>query len=224
MIDAADAAFDTAYNRFGHMPKIDLKKELKQFYTASASKAALVEVPKMNFLMIDGAGDPNANPLFQHAMEALFNVAYTLKFSLKRGPEKLDYPVMPPEGLWWGKDAGCPDMQDKASWNWTLMITQPASITAAMVRRAQKTVKEKKPLVRADEVRLEGFREGLAVQIMHLGPYSEEQPTIEKLHQYAAERGYVLAGKHHEIYLSDPRRAKPEKLRTIIRQPLRKAV
>jgi hypothetical protein len=205
------------------MPKIDLKKELKHLYTASAKRATLVEVPKLKFLMIDGSGDPNANPLFQQAMEALFSVAYTLKFSLKRGPGQLDWSMMAPEGLWWTEGAEPFDAADKASWKWTLMMTLPGFVTAAMVREAKKAVKEKKSLARVDDVRLEAFREGPSVQILHLGPYSEEGPTLEKLHQFAAENGYAHTGKHHEIYFSDPRRTKPEKWRTILRQPVRKA-
>jgi len=202
------------------MPKIDLKKEWKSLYTASARKSALIDVPKIKYVMIDGSGDPNTSPRFHGAIEALYGVAYTLKFSLKLGPEKIDYPAMPLDGLWW-TDAEPFDMVNKASWKWTLMIALPDCITAAMVRQAKKTVKEKKALALAEEVRLESFREGPAVQILHIGPYSEEGPTIQKLHQFAAENGYSLSGKHHEVYLSDPRRTKPEKLRTILRQPVK---
>ncbi len=204
------------------MPKTDLKKELKRLYTASAKKVALVDVPKLKFLMIDGSGDPNTNPLFQQAMEALFSVAYTLKFTLKRGSEKLDWSMMPPEGLWWTEGAESFDTADKAAWKWTLMMTLPGFVTAAMVREAKKAVKEKKSLARVDDLRLEAFREGPCVQILHIGPYVEEGPAIEKLRQFAAEKGYAPAGKHHEIYFSDPRRVKPEKWRTILRLPVRK--
>lgn len=204
------------------MPKTDLKKELKQLYTASAKKAALVDVPKLKFLMIDGSGDPNTDPLFQQAMEALFSVAYTLKFTLKRGPEELDWSMMAPEGLWWTEEGKPFDAADKASWQWTLMMPLPGFVTAAMVREAKKAVKEKKSLARVDDIRLEAFREGPCVQILHIGPYSEEGPSIEKLRQFAAENGCALAGKHHEIYFSDPRRVKPEKWRTILRHPVRK--
>ena len=205
------------------MTKIDLKKDLKPVYSASARQAAVVEVPKLKYLMVDGAGDPDGSPQFRGAMEALFGVAYTLKFALKRGPEKLDFTVMPPEGLWWTEGAAPFDMADKASWKWTLLIAVPDAITAAMVREAKKAVKEKKALARADDLRLESLREGPAVQILHVGPYAAELPTIEKLHAFAAENGYALTGKHHEIYFSDPRRTKPEKMRTILRQPVKKA-
>jgi hypothetical protein len=204
------------------MPKIDLKKEWKFLYTASARKPALVDVPKIKYLMMDGSGDPNQSPRFHGAVEALYSVAYTLKFTLKMGPEKIDYPVMPLDGLWW-TDTEPFDLENKVSWKWTLMIAQPDCITAAMVRQAKKTVKEKKGLALADEIRIESYREGPSVQIMHIGPYSEEPPTIRKLHQFATDSGYSLGGKHHEIYFSDPRRTKPERLRTILRQPVRKS-
>jgi hypothetical protein len=204
------------------MLKFDLKKEWKSLYSASAKKALLIDIPKIKYLMIDGEGDPNRAPRFQAAIEALYGVAYTMKFSLKFGPEKIDYPVMPLDGLWW-TDKEPFDVENKGSWKWTLMIAVPDCITAAMFREAKKTLKVKKGLAMADEIRLKSFREGPSVQIMHIGPYSEEGPTIAKLHQFAADCGYTTAGKHHEIYFSDPRRTKPEKLRTLLRQPVKKA-
>ncbi len=202
------------------MRKIDLKKEWKPLYTASARTPALVDVPKLKFLMTDGRGDPNTSPEFRGAVEALYSLAYTLKFSLKKGPEQIDYPVMALEGLWWTDGEGF-DMQNKPRWNWTVMIAQPDVITAAMVRQAQKTVK-KKGLARVDDVRLESWKEGQAVQMLHVGPYSEEPATIAKMHQFAAENGYRITGKHHEIYFSDPRRTKPHKLKTLLRQAVKK--
>ncbi len=204
------------------MLKIDLKKDWKALYKAPAKKPVLIDVPKMKYLMIDGIGDPNHSPRFQAATEALYGVAYTMKFSLKMGPEKIDYPVMPLDGLWW-TDKEPFDTENRDSWKWTLMIAVPDCITAAMVRETKKKVKAKKDLAAVDEVRLESFREGPSVQIMHIGPYSEEGPTLAKLHQFAAESGYTISGKHHEIYFSDPRRTKPEKLRTLLRQPVKKA-
>lgn len=203
------------------MHKIDLKQDWKPYYAASARKPALIDVPKRKYLMIDGQGDPNTNPEFQDAIQALYGVAYTLKFSLKMGPEQIDYPVMALDGLWW-TDTEPFSAADKAAWKWTLMIAQPDVITAAMVRTAKAKVKERKGLARVDDIRLESWREGKAVQMMHIGPYSEEGPTIEKMQQFAAEQGYQLAGKHHEIYFSDPRRTKPEKLKTLLRHPVRK--
>jgi hypothetical protein len=199
------------------MPKIDLRKELKPLYTASPKKAALLEIPRMKFLMIDGSGHPDGNPLFQQGMEALFGVAYTLKFSSKLGPQKLNWTMMPPEALWWVEGPETFEKADKSAWRWTLMIAQPDAVTAAMVREAKKTLKERKNPARVDEVRLGSLPKERCVQILHVGPYDAVKPAIEKLCTFAAENGYELTGKHHEIYFSDPRRTKPEKLRTIVR-------
>ena len=205
------------------MPKTDLKRELKQLYTASARKPAFVDVPKLKYLMIDGSGDPNGAPGIQGAMEALYSVAYTMKFALKLGPEKLDWTVMPPEGLWWTGDGGPIDEKNKANWRWTLLMVIPDFVTAAMLRQNIKAVKEKKGFARVDDVRLGSWREGKAVQMMHIGPYSEVGIAIEKMLEFAAEDGYAAAGKHHEIYFSDPRRTKPGKLKTLVREPVKKA-
>jgi hypothetical protein len=206
------------------MPKIDLRKELKPLYTASPKKAALLEIPRMKFLMIDGSGHPDGNPLFQQGMEALFGVAYTLKFSSKLGPEKLDWTMMPSEAIWWVEGSESFEKADKSAWRWTLMIAQPDAVTPAMVRDAKKTLKEKKNPARVDEVRLESLRKEQCVQILHIGPYNAEQPAIEKLHAFAAENGYQIAGRHREIYFSDPKRTKPEKLKTILRFAVSKRV
>ncbi len=204
------------------MRKIDLKKDWKALYTASSRKPSMIDVPKIKYLMIDGAGEPNDNPEFQSAIEALYSLAYTMKFTLKMGPAQIDYPVMALDGLWWA-ESGFSLSVPRSEWKWTLMIAQPDVITGATVREARKKVKVKKPLARVDDVRLESWREGKAVQMMHIGPYSEEPGTIAKMHQFAAENGYQPAGKHHEIYFSDPRRTKPEKLRTLLRQPVKKS-
>jgi hypothetical protein len=206
------------------MPKIDLKKELKPLYTASSKKAALVDIPRMKFLMVDGSGHPDGNPLFQQGMEALFGVAYTLKFSSKLGPQKLDWTMMPPEGVWWVEGSECFEKADKSAWRWTLMIAQPDAVTSGMVREAKKKLKERKNPALVDEVRLESLRKERCVQILHIGPYNAEQPAIEKLLAFAAENGYKVAGRHREIYFSDPKRTKPEKLKTIIRLPVSKQV
>jgi hypothetical protein len=200
--------------------KIDYKKELKHLYRASAKKVEIVDVPMMNFLMIDGAGDPNTSPEFQEAVEALFGVSYTLKFMIKKGELEVDYGVLPLEGLWWADDMSQFSTQNKENWKWTLMIMQPAYVTTDLVRGAIEQVKKKKKAAAAPGLRFEAFSEGNSAQVMHIGPFSEEGPTIEKLHQFIEENGFNLSGKHHEIYLSDFRRAAPEKLKTIIRQPI----
>jgi hypothetical protein len=204
------------------MPKIDLKKEWKNLYTASARTPSLVRVPRLKYLMVDGAGDPGTAPAFMQAMEALYGVSYTLKFTMKLGPRKLDWTVMPPEGIWWAEGGQSVGTAEKQAWRWTLMVAQPSFITAAMVRQAKKTLKEKRNPARLEEVRLEALNEGACVQIMHIGPYAEEQRSVEKLFAFAAENGHTVAGKHHEIYFSDPRRTKPEKLKTIVRYPVKK--
>ncbi len=202
------------------MKKIDYKKELKNFYNASAKKVEAVEVPRMNFLMIDGKGDPNSSPAFQEAVEALFSLAYTLKFMIKKGKEEVDYGVMPLEGLWWMDDMSQFSIENKDDWKWTLMIMQPEFVTTHLVQEASEQVKKKKDLTALPKLRYEALSEGKAAQIMHIGPFSEEGPTIQKIHAFIEEMKFKLSGKHHEIYLSDIRKAAPEKWKTIIRQPI----
>lgn len=201
------------------MSKIDLKKDLKPLYTASSNEIILVNVPRLHFLMIDGQGDPNTAPQFQEATETLFSVSYTLKFMVKKA-QGLDYAVMPLEGLWWADDPAAFQSGDKDKWLWTLMIMQPEFITPELVDRAVGEVRKKKKMAPLDDLRFSAWCEGDAAQILHMGPFSEEHATIARLHAHIKEKGYHLCGKHHEIYLSDPRRTSPEKLKTIIRQPI----
>ena len=203
------------------MKKLDYKKELKQFYNASAKEVVVVDVPQMNFLMIDGEGDPNTSQAFQAAVEALFSLSYTLKFMIKKGKEAIDYGVMPLEGLWWADDMSQFSTQNEDHWKWTLMIMQPRPVTANLVNEAIEQVKKKKDLTALPKIRFEAFTEGKAVQIMHLGPFSEEGPTIQRIHDFIGEMKFKLSGKHHEIYLSDIRKAAPEKWKTILRQPMK---
>lgn len=201
------------------MKKIDLKKELKYLYQPSAKEAVLVEVPAMNFLMIDGRGDPNTSPAYQEAVEALFSVAYAVKFKVKK-TLAIDYGVLPLEGLWWADDMAAFSAGDKSDWQWTMMIMQPEFVSAALVRDTIAEVKKKKDLPALAKLRFEPFAEGKCAQILHVGPFSTEGPTIAKLHAFIVSNG-KLSGKHHEIYLSDIRKADPAKWKTIIRQPLR---
>ncbi len=202
------------------MEKIDYKKELKDLYKSSAKKVDILSVPEMNFIMIDGAGDPNTSQEFQEAVEALFSISYTLKFMVKKGDLGIDYGVLPLEGLWWTDDMSQFNIENKDNWKWTLMIMQPEYATRELFHEAVEQVKRKKNLPALPEVRFEAFSEGKAAQIMHIGPFSEEGPTVEKVHNIIKESGFNLAGKHHEIYLSDIRKAAPEKWKTIIRQPV----
>ena len=201
------------------MKKIDFKKELKHLYRPSAKSVERVTVPGMNFLMIDGQGDPNTSREFQDAIEALYSVSYALKFMVKKGDMATDYGVMPLEGLWWSDDMSTFSVDCKEAWKWTLMIMQPEFISQAMVEGAIKQVRAKKNPVSLSQLRFALFEEGEAAQIMHVGPFSEEGPTIEKVHAFIEESGKVRRGKHHEIYLSDIRRANPAKWKTVIRQP-----
>lgn len=200
--------------------KIDLKKQFKQLYGPSAREAMMVEVPEMNFLMIGGVGDPNKSQEFQEAIDALYSISYTLKFMLKKGKEALDFVVMPLEGFWWTDDMTQFSMDNKDIWKWTLMIAQPEQVTEELFEKALDQARKKKDSPALAKVRLQSFHEGLAAQIMHIGPYSAEGPTVEKLHGFIREKGYKLRGKHHEIYLSDPRRSTPERMKTVLRQPV----
>lgn len=201
------------------MKKIDYKKELKHLYKPSTSKVEIVDVPAMNYLMIDGQGDPNTSVDYKNSIEALFPVAYTLKFMVKKSDLGIDYGVMPLEGLWWVDDMTQFDPNKKDDWKWTSFMMQPEFITREMVEKAIEQVRQKKNPVALDQIRFESFKEGKAAQIMHIGPFSEEGPNIQKVHEFITSNGHKLSGKHHEIYLSDIRKAAPEKWRTIIRQP-----
>ena len=201
------------------MPKLDLRKQLGPLYDAPL-EPILVKVPAMNFLMLDGSGDPQTSIEYQHAVEALFALSYSLKFAVKKsgGP---DYGVLPLEGLWWVDDLASLDRERRDNWRWTSMIMQPKPVTAELVEMIREEVRKKKQLPALDRVRFERLEEGLSAQVLHVGPYADEWPTIERLHRFAQDSGYELRGKHHEIYLSDPRRASPERLRTILRHPVR---
>jgi hypothetical protein len=200
------------------MDKIDLKKELKSLYNPSSKEITTIDVPSMNFLLIDGEGAPTSSQ-FIEAVEALFSVSYTLKFIIKKG-KGVDYGVMPLEGLWWVDDMTKFNADQKDEWKWTAMIMQPKYVDASDVTLAVEQVKKKKKLVALHKVRFESFKEGNAAQIMYVGPFSAEGPTITKIHAYIENSGHTLSGKHHEIYLNNPATTAPEKLKTILRQPM----
>jgi len=205
--------------------KLDLKKELKYLYNPSAKAVEEVEVPEFNFAMVRGfvpAGVKVAEaPEFVEALTALYGISYSLKFAIKqRKVEPVDYPVMALEGLWW-VDGDAFEIGKLQEQNFNVMILQPEVVTANMFAEVLVQLKKKKPSPGLDKLRFEPFREGRCVQVLHLGPYSEEAPTIERMKDYMNERGLVRNGHHHEIYMGDPRRAAPEKLRTILRQPVK---
>ena len=210
------------------MQKLDLRKELKYLYNPSAKKVEVVDVPRFQFLTLDGAIEsghgPSTSPGFEQAMQAIYGVAYTLKFSAKQRPlDPVDYPVMALEGLWWAD--GVPfEITKPESWGYTLLMLQPDFITAEMFAEAREQQRRRKGDTPAlARLRLEPFQEGLCIQTMHIGPYATEMETMAKMDAFAAEHGYTLHGKHHEIYIGDPRRSAPEKLKTILRHQVSKA-
>jgi len=201
------------------MLKLDLKKTLKALYAPSAKAFSIVTVPPLQALMVGGTGDPNTSLVYQQAVEALYGLAYGCKFAAKKTLE-LDHTVMPLEGLWWAEDMSTFSIKDKSNWLWTMFIVQPEYITQEMIEPAREALVKKKDLPALPQIRLETYDEGLAAQILYYGAYADEGPTIARLHAFVDEQGYDLRGKHHEIYLSDPRRTAPEKLKTVIRQPI----
>jgi hypothetical protein len=213
------------------MKTLDLKKQYKNLYGPSTKKIEFVQVPKLQFAMIDGAiekgSEPGKSPLFVEATQALYSISYTLKFMFKkRKANAIDYPVMALEGLWWVED-GTFDIFRKDNWFYTLMIMQPSVIIEEAFEEAVEQVRAKKgDSPSLAKVRLEEYEEGLCMQTMHVGPYATEPATVEMMRAFALENGYQdcvgLGGKHHEIYLGDPRKADPAKLKTVLRHPIEK--
>lgn len=202
------------------MNKIDFKKEYKELYKPNAKKISFVDVPELKYLAVEGKGDPNTSQEYKDSIEAIMGVSYTTKFIMKKEYGK-DYVVMPLQGQWWSDDMENFSMQDKSNWKWKSLVMQPNFVKKEHVDQAIDEIAIKKDLSSLDKVEFTTIKEGLCGQILHIGPFSEEGPTVEKLHNEIKERGYDLTGLHHEIYLSDIRRANPEKLRTIIRQPVK---
>jgi hypothetical protein len=213
------------------MNKLDLKKDLKEYFMPSAKKVVAIDVPCFKFIMIDGAiepgMEPGTSPLFEENMQAMYSAAYTLKFALKkRDQDPIDYPVMALEGLWDVRDGNF-DINIKDNWDYTLQILVPDLITKELFEEALRQAREKKgDLPAFDRLRLDSFEEGLCVQTMHIGPYATEPETLERMQAFMEENGYQdqvgLGGLHHEIYIGDPRRAAPEKLKTVLRHPVKK--
>ncbi len=199
----------------------DPKEILKQYYSPSVKQPQIIIIPPMNFLMIDGHGDPNTDSSYSAAVSALYTLAYTLKFGLKNTGTP-DFKVFPLQGLWWAADMNTFLTGEKSAWDWTMMIAQPDWISQEQINQARLKAAAKVDKATLEKVRFETYNEGLVVQLMHIGPYSAEGPNIARMHAFAREQGYELSGKHHEIYLGNPQRSAPEKLKTIIRQPIRK--
>jgi len=206
------------------MHKIDFKKELKHLYRPPSKEFVVVDVPEMQFLMVDGHGDPNVAQEYVDAVEALYAAAYKIKFMSKKELEK-DYVVPPLEGLWWAEDMQTFTTKlDKSAWDWTMMIMQPQWITEGFFEQARAVVQKQKSLPALARLRLESYHEDLSVQIMHIGSYDDEGPTLLRMHrEFIPHNGFEMVGKHHEIYLSDPRKIAPDKLKTVLRQPVSQA-
>jgi hypothetical protein len=200
--------------------KVDFKKTIDAYH-ARKGRFDVIEVPELSYLMIDGHGDPNTSLEFTTAVEALYPLAYTLKFTSKRDLDR-DYAVMPLEGLWWADDhAAFTTARDKSQWHWTLMIMQPDWIDHETVADAAATASAKRPAARISEVRFGSYAEGLCVQTLHVGAFDDEAPVLAEMHDVFIPRGRLqMTGKHHEIYFSDPRKGVPERRRTILRQPV----
>ncbi len=201
------------------MATVDLKKTAYRPLYAASSRPDLVEVPPMRYLMIDGAGDPNTSLEYREAIEALYPIAYGLRSAIKDTTGDA-YVVMPLEGLWWADDMRLFSVDDKSNWLWTAMICIPDILAPDAAADLIASTTSKKGLVAGSKAKVDTLAEGIAAQVLHIGPYAAEAPTIAILHQYIEETGSERTGKHHEIYLSDPRKADPARLRTIIRQPI----
>lgn len=202
------------------MQKYDIKVALKPLYSPSAKDFARVTVPPLQYLAVDGQGDPNTSPAYAAAVEALYTLSYTLKFASKE--QGRDFVVGPLEGLWRADDPSDYASRNKGAWEWTMLISQPEWVTSQLVATAAEKARAKKDLHALELVRLRELDEGDSVQIMHHGSYDDEGPTLARLHhEYLPAHGLTFNGDHHEIYLSDPRRTEPAKLKTILRQPVR---
>lgn len=206
------------------MSNLDLKKDLKHLYSPSSKEISIIDIPPMNYLMIDGEGNPNTSELYQESVVSLYKLAYGIRAICKDNGDK--FTVMPLEGLWTIKGQAAPPEDfnittaDKDNFEWTLMILQPDFVTAELVEQARETIARKKDAPsRLNDVRFETYHEGGAVQILHIGSYDDETENVAKLHHYIEEKGWNLAKRHHEIYLSDPRKVEASKLKTVIRQP-----
>jgi hypothetical protein len=207
------------------MDKLDLHKQYKNLYSPSAKQVELVEVPPFQFAMIDGIIKANESPAtsadFADAMQALYGISYTLKFASKlRKQDPIDYTVMALEALWWVENDDF-EFGKKQDWYFTAMIMQPPHITAEMFGDALAQLNKKKTSTALAKLRLENFHEGQSVQVIHIGPYSAEPATIDRMKAFMQEHNLTRNGKHHEIYLGDPRKSAPEKLKTVLRQPVK---
>jgi len=199
--------------------KYDVKREHKDLYAPRNTTWTLLDVPELTYLAVDGRGDPNTSPAYAAAVEALYAVAYTLKFATRQ--ETGDFVVGPLEGLWWHEDPTVFTARAKESWNWTMLLHLPDWVTADQLDDARAAATAKKKLPAIAEVRQLTLREGRCAQVLHVGSYDEEGPVLATLHdEFLPANGLREAGDHHEVYLGDPRRTEPARLRTVLRQPV----
>jgi hypothetical protein len=199
---------------------VDLRRKMGPFITARRVPT-VVRLPSLKYLMISGRGDPAKGEEFREAVQALYTLVYTLKFSGKPGSRQRQMPVLPLDALWWVPgQKGLPEEPPRSAWRWQAMLAVPGFVTEAMLAKVRRDVLAKKSLPMVRKVRLKTWKEGLCAQVLHVGPYAAERPTIERLHEFIREHGYRPTGRHHEIYLSDPRRTSPKNLKTILRQPM----
>jgi len=205
------------------MPSYDVKRELKRFYAPTNTDWALVDVPAQRFIAVDGRGDPNTSVDYARAVQALYAVAYTIKFTSKRTLDR-DFVVGPLEGLWWSDDPAVFVSRVKDAWQWRMLISQPDWISDDLIDEARQAALAKKKVPTIADVRRETLHEGTSAQLLHVGPYDDEGPALARLHdEYLAANNLRMSGHHHEIYLGDPRRTEPAKLRTVLRQPVETA-
>lgn len=210
------------------MTAFDFKKDRKDLYQPSIAPT-IVDVPEMLFLMADGKGSPNGGAEFQAAMEALYSLAYAIRMN-KAETGYVETVVPPSEGFWDFADSGryreTGVLPPKDEYVWTMVLRQPEFVTEAVLQRAKATLTKRKPQINPDRVRLERYREGLCVQALHIGPYDAEPATVQIMERYQEQRGFRLdhAGgrRHHEIYLSNPAKTPPEKMKTILRLPVKR--
>ena len=196
-----------------------MPKEIQHLYFPTSREPLLVDVPEMNYLMVGGSGDPNTSQEFHDAVEALYGLAYTIKFGA-RSPGIRHAPVMPLEGQFWTVRGKRMPPADRRDWRWTLMLRVPDLLGRDDFKAASRRLRERKNPAALGRVRLKRWKEGTAVETLYVGPYSGETTAIQALHEFARDNGYRLSGRHHEIYLSNPRRTRPERLKTVVRQPV----
>ena len=198
----------------------DFRKQMAPFITARRDPK-VIRLPALKYLMVTGKGDPATGKEFQEAVQALYTLIYTLKFSGQPGSRQREMPVLPLDALWWMPGIkGFPATAPRSAWRWQAMLAVPGFVTEGMLAKVRKGILAKKPMPALRKVRLKIWKEGLCAQVLHVGPYAAERPTIERLHAFIADQGFRPAGRHHEIYLSDPARTSPKNLKTILRQPM----